>query len=387
MSELSDPKITIDLGGLRNSFARFQQLVSQKDKGHAFTNFSEGLAAAWEGYKLRLRDYALGLLKPDSWSESSIGSGVILQHVIRAIEIQDSRANLTNNLVFWQNRYGHANRDHRVLLEAVSKPKLCRDLEQLLFHLYRGDADEGIVFDRLTELSGAKYPLLAYLYFLKDKDRFMPIHPTGFDRAFLALGINFSTLRQCGWKNYANYNAILNDLRPALETVAGLNRIRLIDAHSFCWMFASLLKLEAEGSIATAIGGKDAGRVLGGREKSIIAMRISVEDTVRHSNGQIVQRIVKNKELRMSSTELEKLIASLLDLQDNRCALTGIRFHFHGPDADKDLLPSLDRIDSDGHYEAGNLQVVCQFINFWKADTDNEKFRQLLMLVRGAETT
>jgi hypothetical protein len=65
--------------------------------------------------------------------------------------------------------------------------------------------------------------------------------------------------------------------------------------------------------------------------------------------------------------------------------LTGIPFQFHGQDVDKNLLPSLDRIDSDGHYEVGNLQVVCQFINFWKGDRDNEEICRLLMLVRGEE--
>jgi hypothetical protein len=101
--------------------------------------------------------------------------------------------------------------------------------------------------------------------------------------------------------------------------------------------------------------------------------------------SQIVERTVKNKELRMTSAELEKLIASLLDIQGNRCALTGIPFNFLGPDADKNLLPSADRIDSSGHYEAGNLQIVCQFINFWKSDSNNEDFKRLLMLVRGME--
>lgn len=76
---------------------------------------------------------------------------------------------------------------------------------------------------------------------------------------------------------------------------------------------------------------------------------------------------------------------SALGLQGNHCALTGIPFQFHGADADKNLLPSLDRIDSDGHYEAGNLQVVCQFINFWKGSGDKEDFRRLLTLVRGEE--
>ncbi len=74
----------------------------------------------------------------------------------------------------------------------------------------------------------------------------MPIQPTGFDRAFRALGIDFSTLRQCSWENYATYNQTLATLRPLIEASTGLKNIRLVDAHSFCWIFATLLKLEAE---------------------------------------------------------------------------------------------------------------------------------------------
>lgn len=366
------------------AFERFQNLIVRKS-GHRFVDFDEGLAAVWEAYKPRLRDKALELLAVDGWSESNIGSGIILQHVIEAIEIQDSRSNLTNNLVFWQNRFGHATRDHRVLLEAASSPKLRRELEQLFFGLFRAGADESATFGRLNDLTSGKYPLLSYLFFLKDMDRFMPIQPTGYDRAFRALGINFVTLLRCNWQNYATYNSILVELQPMIEVAAGIKNVRLIDAHSYCWIFSTLLKLEAEGSLSGSDGAKDAGRILGGREKSVIAMRLSVENTVKNSNGQFVQRTVKNKELRMTSAELEKLIASLLDLQDNRCALTGIPFQFIGPASEKNLLPSLDRIDSNGHYEAGNLQVVCQFINFWKSDSDNTEFQRLLMLVRRLE--
>jgi hypothetical protein len=374
----------IDPRAFGEAFARFQALITARS-GHAFTGFNEGIAAVWESYKPRLRDHALGLLRASEWVEADIGSGVILNRMIEAIEIQDSRTNLTNNLVFWQNRYGHANRDHRALLEAASIPKLRREVERLLFGLFRRSGEEGATFDRLSELTDGKYPLLAYFYFLKDMERFMPIQPTGFDRAFRALGIDFSTLRQCSWENYSTYNQTLAALRPLIEASTGLKNVRLVDAHSFCWIFSTLLKLEAEGSIAKAAGGKDEGRILGGREKSIIAMRLSVENTVKNANGQIVQRVLKNKELRMTTDELEKLIASLLDLQGNRCNLTGIPFQFHGPEADKNLLPSLDRRDSAGHYELGNLQVVCQFINFWKGDSDNAEFQRLLMLVRGLD--
>ncbi|QCO54452.1 hypothetical protein EOK75_00615 [Pseudorhodobacter turbinis] len=379
--EIEDTLPVPRIADFKAIFERFQSLVTARS-GHPFETFEDGLAASWESYKPLLRKHALALLAPDSWDEANIGSGSILRHVIDAIEIQkDSRTNLTNNLLFWQNRYGHANREHRILLEALQTPNQTREMERILFDFYRGNADDGATFDRLADMGG-KYTLIAYLFFLKDMDRYMPIQPTGFDRAFRAMDIDFSTLRQCSWDNYSTYLAILAALRPLIASEAKLASVRLVDAHSLVWILASLMKLEAAGELAVSGGKASDGRVLGAREKSIIAMRLSVENTVKGSNGQVVERTVKNKELRMSRDELEATIARLLELQGDRCALTGIRLQFHGGNADKNLLPSLDRIDSDGHYEDKNLQVVCQFINFWKGDSDNEAFSDLLMLVR-----
>lgn len=52
----------------------------------------------------------------------------------------------------------------------------------------------------------------------------------------------------------------------------------------------------------------------------------------------------------MTPLALEKHIDALLDRQGNRCALTGIPLQYHGNVTDKNLTPSLDRIDSDGHF-------------------------------------
>ena len=60
-----------------------------------------------------------------------------------------------------------------------------------------------------------------------------------------------------------------------------------------------------------------------------------------------------------------------------------IPFQLPGDNSDLQLAPSLDRIDGMGHYEEGNLQVVCRFINFSKGDNNNDEFRRLLALVRG----
>ena len=103
-ANVSPTAMVIDPGAFQEAFERFQGLITAKS-GHAFTGFHEGLAAVWESYKPRLRDHALSLLHVDEWSEADIGSGIFLNRMIEAIEIQDSRSNLTNNLVFWQNRF------------------------------------------------------------------------------------------------------------------------------------------------------------------------------------------------------------------------------------------------------------------------------------------
>lgn len=371
-------QLPLPLPAFRDAFARFQRKVAAADHGHPFTNFNEGIVGVWEAYKPRLRAHALTLLAADNWSEGEVGSGAILRRVIDAIEIQDNRINLTNNLLFWQNRFGHAQREHRALLEAETNPSLRRNLEGLLYQLYRGDGDEGLVFDQLSEATGAKYTLLAYLYFLKDMGRFMPIQPTTFDRSFRDLGLDIATLRRCTWENYGRYNAGLEAVRSALTSIKGLEKSQLVDAHSFCFMLEKLPEPSADGK---ASGGKDAGRILGGRDRCIVAMRLAIEGAVKQGNGQTAERTVKVKETDLSAAEIDRLLTELMDLQGNRCALTGIPFDFT-KDGDKNLLPSADRIDSNGQYTRSNIQVVCRFINFWKGAADNEGFTRLLSLVR-----
>lgn len=352
----------LDRNRFNEEFQRFERLIPEWNKGRAFTNFHEGVVNDWEGYKLRLRDDALRQLAPEAWTEAEIGRGRILRSTIKAVDIKG------NNLVVRQNRWGRGSSEHNVLMDAKGRRELKR-LERHLFDLFKGGADESATFDRLKTVLGAKYPLLAYLFFLKDMGRFMPIRPTVFDCAFRDLGIDLVTARMCSWENYQRFNDALREVQGALAAIGGLEDVRLIDAHSFCWMIEKQLKEGRE-------------RIKENREKSIIKMVQSVKKTVHNSNGQTEERIVKNKELRISERELTTLLGSLLDRQGNCCKLTRIPFHFSGPDADDNRQPSVDRIDSNGHYEVDNLQIVCKFVNFWKGDGDNEEFKRLLALVR-----
>jgi len=119
------------------------------------------------------------------------------------------------------------------------------------------------------------------------------------------------------------------------------------------------------------------------RNLEIARMAKTAFTTTQASNGQEASRIVKNKNFGFNSEyELENYIRGLLNIQDNLCALTEIPLQFGNDCEDPQMRCSLDRIDSQGHYEAGNLQIVCKFANQWKSDRDNEEFKRLIGTVR-----
>ena len=124
--------------------------------------------------------------------------------------------------------------------------------------------------------------------------------------------------------------------------------------------------------------------------RQMVAYRLAAErmaetalKTTQQANGQQTTQRTKNKEFRFASKiELEEHIVGLLELQENLCALTGLPLEMDEKDGDKEFFCSLDRIDSDGHYEVGNLQIVCRFANRWKSADDDDEFRRLIEHVR-----
>jgi hypothetical protein len=123
-------------------------------------------------------------------------------------------------------------------------------------------------------------------------------------------------------------------------------------------------------------------RYANARRRSIVTMADNAVATAKHSNGQQVWTTRKNKNLLHEREQLERIIEDLIHLQEDQCALTGLPLQWHGESEDPAMLASLDRIDSDGHYVAGNLQVVCRFANQWKSNSPDGEFRRLLTIVR-----
>ena len=120
-------------------------------------------------------------------------------------------------------------------------------------------------------------------------------------------------------------------------------------------------------------------------DSSISKMVEAAKKTEKQSGNESVT-VQKHKEVRFDTDEdFEDYLAQLHEAQAGLCALSGLQLQPYNKDDQYSM--SLDRIDSDGHYEPGNLQLVCRFINLWKSDTDNEQFKQLLDAVRAQVAT
>jgi len=234
----STPKDTNTAEAPRVSMIRFRSELANL-KGHLlehdgfpFESFTRGKIYDWESYKDFVFGEAGRRLNWSKWDSEEVGTGAILERVIHAIEINDD-AERRNNLLKWQ-QYGA----HKVLTEARNDRR-CFQVESLLFNFYTGELEAEDVFEPLVELLGKKYPLLAYIFFIKDSSRFLPISPDNFDLLFERLGVDLKTSFCCSWANYTAYLSVITEIRDLLE-MEGFGSVRLLDAHSFCWLLCDI---------------------------------------------------------------------------------------------------------------------------------------------------
>ncbi|WP_131421377.1 hypothetical protein [Comamonas thiooxydans] len=111
-----------------------------------------------------------------------------------------------------------------------------------------------------------------------------------------------------------------------------------------------------------------------------LKMMQTVKSTCQQS-GASSTVVAKIKEWRFQSDQhFINEVSALLHAAGARCALTGVQLDFTGGNAE--FSPSLDRKDSSGHYEPGNLQIVARFANRWKSDMSDPQFLSLLEAVR-----
>jgi hypothetical protein len=226
-------------------FDLFRQKLRYYGNGEEFKSFAEGTPEKWELYKRYVYIEGRDRLDSKSWKREDIGTGKIIDKTIKAIEIHNVKSpghktNLENNLLQWTLKNGEKGRTHNSLYESLETPQKTQEYEQVLFNFYQNITDDETSFNRFMDIAGRKYPFIAYLFFLKNREIYLPIAPETFDTAFRMLQIPFKTGYQCSWDNYQNYLKIIGHIKEKIEIKTGLTNIELIDAHSFCWMLVKL---------------------------------------------------------------------------------------------------------------------------------------------------
>jgi len=184
---MANPLLTLDEFRFEKQYRLFKRFV-ETTSGLPLASFSSNpYTEEQEGYKYEVHRKARKALDFGAWKRIDVGSGRIAAAVIAAIELPE------NNLVQWQARYGLGKRPHHSLYMARAERSNLVRYEQVLYDLFRDEASGEQAFGSLVELFGAKYSLLAYLFFLKDRTRYMPVAPQYFDAAFKKLGVRFTT--------------------------------------------------------------------------------------------------------------------------------------------------------------------------------------------------
>jgi len=108
------------------------------------------------------------------------------------------------------------------------------ETETLLYNLYLTHEDDKS-FKKAVDIFGGRYDLIAYLFFIKDKDRYLPISPKHFEDAFKLFDIDIKLQYNCSWENYSKYLNLITQIKEEFQNYFGI-KINFLDAHSFVWM-------------------------------------------------------------------------------------------------------------------------------------------------------
>ena len=180
-----------------------------------------------EGYKHVVYCNAQRTLDFESWSPSDIGTGIIAQKVSQAVDE-------SSNLVYHLQKLHFKNK-------ILDNTKLA---EQLLYNLYCRNND-ATAFEDISRFWGGRYDLIAYLFFIKNDKKYLPINSTNFDERFAMLGIPLRMSRKCSSQNYFAFVSCIDELRKLMEGHYGFD-VSLLDAHSVIWQLGLANKYVAQ---------------------------------------------------------------------------------------------------------------------------------------------
>lgn len=183
-----------------------------------------------ENYKYKVYDEARNNLANKYWKPEDIGTGKIQQRVSSSIEskVTYNGKIVNNNLVNWR------------LQDMFSKKGNSEKLERTLFNFYKSKIKDSEAFEQFKN-EGLPYQFIAYLFFIKDRQKFLPISQKRFDTIFIQIGLSeFKTSHNVSWENYSEFCNIIKQVQNFLKTKD--KKATLLDAHSFLWILGNQMQ-------------------------------------------------------------------------------------------------------------------------------------------------
>lgn len=177
-----------------------------------------------EGYKLDLYYRIHNSIEAFDWNIDQIGTGRIASDFGQVLKGK-------NNLVGHYQLTG--------LKDMLSDQDMRVKVERVIYDIYKNDAvpDEE-AFEKACEIFGRKYDLISFLFFVKDKSKYLPVRSYFFEKGLKQLGIEYELDSMCSWNNYEGLIYIISDIQKQLEKHLPTNdeEITLLDAQSFLWI-------------------------------------------------------------------------------------------------------------------------------------------------------
>ena len=220
---MSDIKINESvLAEKAQKFDKFVHFIDKNDQPISFLN-PDGVLDREEGYKRNKPSRSQEILNEFEWNESWIGSGKIKERIFKVMDIADNLVNFNARI------------DFRKHFETDLKD-YNPESEQVIYEIYKGDDDKA-AFEHAIQVFGARYSVLAYLFFVKDSNKYLPASPKNFDKAFSELNINFAMANKYSWDNYCQFIYIIREIGKLIPKYMNIShKVSLLDAHSFVWI-------------------------------------------------------------------------------------------------------------------------------------------------------
>lgn len=184
-------------------------------------DFHAGFILMEEGYKNAAAQKQKQYLHISLWDDKAVETGIVVKE-IQALIYDNELA----NLIDWRDKD-----NFKAFLEDESKKILLGDCFRAVF---RGDSDMAS-FQHAQNCIGNKFPIISYLFFIKDPGRYLPVRPDTFSDRFKSVGIN-GWKKGCSWDNYKDFITAIEEVQIFLMEYYHDDSISLLDAHSFIWM-------------------------------------------------------------------------------------------------------------------------------------------------------